>query len=142
MYSHFIINLVGSFIIIYQAKSLLKNKKDFCCQVEKVMSVLRFIIFFSFVSCIFLGCANLLCDNGVASACSLEAITITPSTASISKGLVQPFIATGTYKDGSTKSINDEVEWSSSNTEIAAVNESGLVSKKDFGTSIIIFCWF
>ena len=30
------------------------------------------------------------------------------------------------------------MEWSSSNTEIAAVNESGLVSTKDFGTSIII----
>ena len=64
--------------------------------------------------------------NCVNKAPSLVSIAITPTDASIAKGLTQQYTATGTYTDGSTAVITDGVTWGSSDTGIATIsNDSG-----------------
>src|SRR6266478_3877305 len=48
----------------------------------------------------------------------LSSITVTPTNPSIAKGTMQPFIATGTYSDGSTQNLTSTVTWRSSNTSV------------------------
>ncbi|RTL13412.1 MAG: hypothetical protein EKK54_00020 [Neisseriaceae bacterium] len=59
-----------------------------------------------------------------ASAATLQSIAITPTTATVAKGLTQAYSATGTYSDNSTEDITDSVTWSSSNTAVATINSS------------------
>ena len=53
------------------------------------------------------------------SAAILQAIAISPSNVSIALGTHQTFTATGNYSDGSTQDITEQVEWTSSDTDIA-----------------------
>jgi len=58
----------------------------------------------------------------------LTSIAVTPSTASVSQGATQQFVATGSYTDGTSANITEQVTWSSSNTAVASVNSSGLAA--------------
>jgi uncharacterized protein YjdB len=51
----------------------------------------------------------------------LVSIKVTPATASIPAGLTKPFVATGTYSDGTTHIISDTVTWTSDNTPVATI---------------------
>jgi hypothetical protein len=51
----------------------------------------------------------------------LTSIQITPATASIPKGNNQAYIATGTYTDGSTSDITNDVNWDSTSINIATI---------------------
>jgi hypothetical protein len=56
----------------------------------------------------------------------LNAITITPDTATIAQGTSQQFQAEGTYTDGSTIDMTDMVDWQSSDNNVGVVFADGL----------------
>src|SRR5262249_38519621 len=55
-------------------------------------------------------------QDAVATGVSLNSIPVTPTPASVPRGLTQQFTATGSYSDGSTKDLTGSVTWTSSNT--------------------------
>jgi uncharacterized repeat protein (TIGR01451 family) len=64
-----------------------------------------------------------------ATAPTLKSIAVTPSTASIAVGGMQPFTATGTFSDNSTKDVTTQSTWTSSNTEVATVGAGTGIAK-------------
>src|SRR5674476_62161 len=48
-------------------------------------------------------------------------IAVTPATATVQMGLTQPFVATGTYSNGSTADISTTVAWTSGSPAVATV---------------------
>jgi uncharacterized protein YjdB len=68
----------------------------------------------------------------------LSSISVTPANPSIPVGVTQPFTATGTYADGTSRDITTQVIWSSSNTSIATVNTTGLATAVAVGAGITI----
>ncbi|HVO81907.1 MAG TPA: Ig-like domain-containing protein [Terriglobales bacterium] len=67
---------------------------------------------------------------------ALTTITISPPTPSIEEGKTLQLTATGTYDDGSTKTITGDVSWSSNDESTATVN-AGLVTGVAAGTTTI-----
>jgi uncharacterized protein YjdB len=59
---------------------------------------------------------------------ALSSITVTPATPSVAVDSTKQMTATGTYNDGSTKNITASVSWSSDDTFVATVSDSGLVT--------------
>ncbi len=55
---------------------------------------------------------------------TLVSIQVDPVTPSIANGTTQPFIATGTYTDGSTQNLTNLATWSSTNINVATVTNS------------------
>jgi len=55
----------------------------------------------------------------------LTMISVSPPTPSIAVSGTQPFTATGTYSDGSTKNLTNSATWTSSNTADATIQTSG-----------------
>jgi uncharacterized protein YjdB len=72
-----------------------------------------------------------------ASAPTLSTIAVTPATASIGVADTQQFVATGTYSDGSTKTITATVTWTSSSTATATITSAGLATGVAAGSSTI-----
>ncbi len=69
-------------------------------------------------------------------AATLTSIAVTPATPSIKVGATEQFTATGTYSDGSQKTLTS-VAWSSSATNIATISSSGLASAVSAGMTTI-----
>ena len=67
----------------------------------------------------------------------LNSIAVTPVNASVPLGLLQPFSATGTFSDGTAQDITNTVTWSSSNTSVASITVSGLVTARNLGNATI-----
>jgi uncharacterized protein YjdB len=76
--------------------------------------------------------ASLTVTNAV-----LSSMTLTPVDPSVAKGISQQFTATGIYSDGISTDISSSVTWSSSDTQIATINASGLAHSLVNGTAII-----
>jgi 6-phosphogluconolactonase (cycloisomerase 2 family) len=74
--------------------------------------------------------------NLVVSQAALESITVNPSNASVPAGLTQQMLATGSFSDGTTKALTT-LTWSSSDTTLATVNGSGVVSTSHQGSVTI-----
>jgi uncharacterized protein YjdB len=70
-------------------------------------------------------------------AAHLVSITIKPSPATIAKGTKQQFTATGSFDDGSTQLLTSGVTWSSSDTNIAVVDSTGMATGTGAGTATI-----
>jgi len=70
-------------------------------------------------------------------AVTLTSIALSPSTVSLSVGQTQQFKATGTYSDGSTQDLTGSVGWSSSNTAVLAISNSGLATAKATGSATV-----
>ncbi len=74
-------------------------------------------------------------------AASLVSIEVTPPTAVVASGTVQPFNATGTYSDGSVQDLTASVNWGSSNTSVASISNvpgsNGLASAGGTGSTNI-----
>ncbi|MEE8471227.1 MAG: Ig-like domain-containing protein, partial [Dehalococcoidia bacterium] len=64
-------------------------------------------------------------------------IEVTPESSFVSVGDTRWFMAMGTYSDGSTAEITGNVTWSSSDTIVATIDESGLVTAEAEGTAEI-----
>ena len=67
---------------------------------------------------------------------TLFSITVTPSSANVSKGGAQQFVAVATYSNGTTATVT--ADWISSNTDTATVNaNSGLAAAVAEGSTVI-----
>ena len=71
------------------------------------------------------------------SAAALESIALTPAAPSIAKGTTEPFIATGTFTDGTTKGLTGQVTWASATPTVATISAAGLATGVGPGTSSI-----
>ena len=67
----------------------------------------------------------------------LDSITITPSEATVAKGLPQAFIATGNFSDGSHPIITEQVQWTSSEVAFATISAAGVASTLAEGVTVI-----
>ncbi len=67
--------------------------------------------------------ATLLVNDGV-----LKTIAVTPASPQIAAGTSLQFTAMGTYEDGATQDITDDVTWASDTAVTATVDPNGLVS--------------
>jgi hypothetical protein len=68
---------------------------------------------------------------------TLQSIAVTAPGSSINQGATEPFTATGTYSDGTTRNLTSQVSWSSSPNSVATVNASGLATGVGVGTATI-----
>ena len=55
----------------------------------------------------------------------LTSIAVTPTRVSAHQGATQPFTATGTYSDATTKDVTATVAWSAGNGSVATISTSG-----------------
>ena len=68
---------------------------------------------------------------------SLTSIAVTPGNPTIAKDSNKQLTATGTYSDGSLANITNAVTWSSADTLVATVNNTGLANGISTGSSLI-----
>jgi hypothetical protein len=68
---------------------------------------------------------------------TLVSISVVPANALVDIGAPVQLTATGTFADGSTQGITNKATWSSSNTNVATVNGTGLVTGVKDGTVTI-----
>lgn len=68
---------------------------------------------------------------------TLTTVTVGPQGVSIEQGSTLQMTASGTYDDGSTKTLTANVLWTSSDTSTATVSNSGLVTGVQFGSTSI-----
>ena len=68
---------------------------------------------------------------------TLTSIAVTPLNPTIGIGASQQFAATGTYSDGSTQNLSNQVTWTSSNTLVATIDTNGLATGVSTGTTTI-----
>ncbi|MDU0111688.1 Ig-like domain-containing protein [Psychrosphaera aquimarina] len=64
----------------------------------------------------------------------LTSISLSVDDNSIADGLTAQFTATGTYSDGSTKNITDDVSWNNLNESIFTISNTGLITSKQPGS--------
>jgi hypothetical protein len=95
---------------------------------KKLQLVAAFATLFLFA--IVLGCNGFFVDP------VLTSIAVGP-TATINQGTTVQESAVGTYNDGSTKTLGSGVQWSSSDSTAASVNNSGLVTGASPGSATI-----
>jgi hypothetical protein len=65
---------------------------------------------------------------------ALSSLQVTPSAVTILAGSGQQFTATGSFNDGSSENLTGMVSWISSNTSVATINSSGLLTAISAGT--------
>jgi hypothetical protein len=68
---------------------------------------------------------------------ALTSLVVTPPTPSIMEGSTLQMAATGSYADGTTKTITDKATWSTSDLTIATVNSGGVISAIAPGSATI-----
>lgn len=91
------------------------------------------------------GTANIIATfNGVSgsapltvTAATVSSISVTPATAELAPNSFVDCIATATLSDGTTQVITNDVTWSSSNTSVAAVDNTGSVGAVSAGNATI-----
>ena len=66
---------------------------------------------------------------------TLTSVTIGPPTPTIQQGNTLQMAATGTYNDGTTKTLSSNLFWSSSDASVASVSTTGLVTALSVGTA-------
>ena len=71
------------------------------------------------------------------SAALLQTISLTPLTASIATGQTQVFSANGIFSDGSQTDITNAVTWSSTATNFAMIDQTGLATGVSAGAATI-----
>src|SRR5205823_7709278 len=67
----------------------------------------------------------------------LTTLTVGPQAPNIQQGSTLQMSATGTFDDGSTKTLTSGVFWSTSDTSIASVTSGGKVTAASAGTATI-----
>jgi hypothetical protein len=68
-------------------------------------------------------------------AAALSSIAVTPAGPTIAKGLTVPFVAMGTYTDGSTADLTSQVAWASSDPSVASISPTGLATGLGVGSA-------
>ncbi|HEY0703080.1 MAG TPA: Ig-like domain-containing protein [Candidatus Acidoferrales bacterium] len=67
----------------------------------------------------------------------LQSIAVSPGNPSVAPGTTLPFVAQGTYSDGSVRNISSTVVWTSSNRSAATINVSGVATALAQGSTTI-----
>jgi uncharacterized protein YjdB len=67
---------------------------------------------------------------------ALVSIVVTPASPSVTAGTNQQFTATGVYSDSSQQTLTSAA-WTSSNSNVASINSSGLASASSVGSATI-----
>lgn len=67
----------------------------------------------------------------------LQSIAVTPANASVPVGTLTQLTATGTYSDNSTQNLTATATWMSSNTAVATISTSGLLTALSINPSAI-----
>jgi hypothetical protein len=70
-------------------------------------------------------------------AAALQSIAVTPANPKIARETTEPFTATGTYSDHSTKDLTTQVTWASSASGVATITSAGVATGVAAGTSTI-----
>jgi trimeric autotransporter adhesin len=83
--------------------------------------------------CVVPGCGGSGSNNG-SNGPTLLSISVTAASANIVVNQAVQMTATGTYSDKTTKDLTISVSWSSSNTSIATIAASGILTAKSSGT--------
>jgi hypothetical protein len=60
----------------------------------------------------------------VSATATLESIAVTPADPSLAQGETEPLTATGTYSNGSTENLTDQVTWGSSASSVATISNT------------------
>lgn len=68
---------------------------------------------------------------------TLQSIAVTPDSSDLAVGAARPFLATGTYSDGSTGNITGSVTWASSAPAVASIDAAGVVTALTTGATTI-----
>lgn len=68
---------------------------------------------------------------------TLQSITVSPTSASISVGATQQFTATGHYSNSTTQTLSSGVTWNSSSTTYATISATGLATGVAGGSTSI-----
>jgi uncharacterized protein YjdB len=68
-------------------------------------------------------------------ALTVSSIAVSPATAAVAVGATQQFIAVATYSDNSTAIITSSAAWTSSNTAVATVLNTGVATGVTAGTA-------
>ncbi len=68
---------------------------------------------------------------------ALASIQVTPESSTLDVGATQAFVATGTYTDGRTQNITEQITWASADTSVATVGSSGVATAVGAGTTTI-----
>ncbi|WP_082173466.1 Ig-like domain-containing protein [Vibrio sp. VPAP30] len=68
---------------------------------------------------------------------SFTSLTLSPTSATLAVGKSQTFTATAHYSDGTSKVVSTQSSWASSNTGVASVSGSGVVTGKKAGNANI-----
>lgn len=66
--------------------------------------------------------------NLTVTSATLTSLAVTPADPTVAAGLTQPFVAIGTFSDGSTQDLTTQVTWSSSNPAVASIDATGLAT--------------
>jgi FG-GAP-like repeat/Bacterial Ig-like domain (group 2) len=67
---------------------------------------------------------------------TLQSVSVSPSGASVVAGKTQQYSATGTYSDGTMKALST-VDWTTSDTTIATINSTGLLTGVKQGSVMV-----
>jgi hypothetical protein len=68
---------------------------------------------------------------------TLQTIAVTPANPTVTAGMTEQFIATGTYSDSSTQNLTSQSTWASATTSVATIVSGGLATAVSIGSSTI-----
>src|ERR1700690_1929427 len=101
-----------------------------------IMKVLRSCIL---VVALLAGASGLMGCNNTDD--TLAQVTVTPANQMMAKATTQQFTANGTFTNGMIVTWTQVVNWSSSDTSVAKINNTpglnGIVTSLDYGTTIL-----
>jgi uncharacterized protein YjdB len=67
----------------------------------------------------------------------LESIQVTPATATANVGSTQPYVALGTFRDGTVEDLSTTATWDSSDAAVATIDTDGVATAVAEGTTTI-----
>jgi len=71
------------------------------------------------------------------SSATLVSIAVTPASAVLAPASTLGLTATGTFSDGTTQTVTNAVNWSSSDANVASINNSGQITGQSAGSATI-----
>ncbi len=84
------------------------------------------------------GCESRHDSSNSAQSAQLSSIDVGPPDSNVPAGLVSHFTATGIFSDGSKQDISTQVAWSSMNTAVASIGNSGVATTVNPGATTIV----